>query len=757
VTIYVRNIPFAATEQDLRVLFSEHGTVLSIAMPVDKDTGRRRGFAFVRLSSEEEESEAIRSLDGHLLFGREIRVKPDKNDRNSSAQARPQLIRRRQASGQEPGNGNSEKGRFGSEDVPMEYRAQFKERCQRHFVSKKPKGVTEWLHSQIYVREWNTASSPDHPYNKEDWQQEQTSSNRNDAAIQAKCTHLLHEARINWRLISNSGVDEGFIRPVIGPGGWPMIPGSSIKGVFKRACATDEDRSRWCGGVQADKQTKPGLLRFHGAWPKNSDWGATMLDIAHPQYNWQIGFPNGEDKHNAYAVISLYKPTLSIWISSSAGITDAEWGRVRDTLDRALAMGLGGRTAAGYGSSSQLEGAPVFECFLEGQGSPAKRLISPDGLTDMEEFRPTMFRAVIRSMALRLFGGLTDQRTALQAVGALFGSIGQEEGQNLGLLTTAFTDSAVNLGFHRNAGKQQPVFSTTGCLQWRKLPNHKIKVDDQQLQNLLAALHGLTMALGGFGRGWRRPDHRIFLPSYYKQQNRDGVPKPIIGCHWEWRNTENLSDFVVVKSRDDLIKLLDKSRDLAIQWLLARGFSLGEPAPWREVIHPERMMIWTRHATNTSDARAIHWFHRPKDGERSMDPRDLRKSDLAGEMNRVGCIWNRLLPLEFDEQKLVTAKSRQHASAPPRVNPMARPAQALARPGAATQRPPAKAPEEPARTSDAASSQAEVWMNHSPGPFLETLVLFPKACNSEAFIQAMRQHADDDDSSFQQLIWTSAT
>ena len=231
----------------------------------------------------------------------------------------------------------------------------------------------------------------------------------------------------------------------------------------------------------------------------------------------------------------------------------------------------------------------------------------------------------------------------------------------------------------------------------------------------------------------------------------------MIGCHWEWRNAEGLQDFAVVKSCGDLIILLDTSRDLARQWLLARGFSLGEPAPWREVIHPERMMIWTRHATNTSDARAIHWFHRPKDGERRMDPRDLRKSDLAGETNRVGCIWNRLLPLEFDEQKLVTAKSRQHASAPPRVNPMARPAQALARPGAATQRPPAKAPEEPARTSDAASSQAEVWMNHSPGPFLESLVLFPKACNSGEFIQAMRQHADDDDSSFQQLIWTSAT
>jgi hypothetical protein len=213
---------------------------------------------------------------------------------------------------------------------------------------------------------------------------------------------------------------------------------------------------------------------------------------------------------------------------------------------------------------------------------------------------------------------------------------------------------------------------------------------------------------------------------------------------------------VVVKSRDDLIKLLDKSRDLAIQWLLARGFSLGEPAPWREVIHPERMMIWTRNAEKISDAKAIHWFHKPQDGERSMDPRDVRKSDIAGRMNLVGCIWNRMLPIEFDEQKLVTAKSRQDASAPPRVNPMARPPQALARPGAATQRPPGRALEEPARTSESSSTQAEVWMNHSPGPFLETLVLFAKACDSGEFIKAMQQHEDDDDKSFKQLVWQSA-
>jgi hypothetical protein len=136
-----------------------------------------------------------------------------------------------------------------------------------------------------------------------------------------------------------------------------------------------------------------------------------------------------------------------------------------------------------------------------------------------------------------------------------------------------------------------------------------------------------------------------------------------------------------------------------------------------------------------------------------MDPRDVRKSDIAGKMNRVGCIWNRMLPIEFDEQKLVTAKSRQDASAPPRVNPIARPPQALARPGAATQRPQGRALAESAQSSEIPLAKAEVWMDHSAGPFLESLVLFPKACNSAAFIDTMRQHEEDDDKSFKQLSW----
>jgi len=72
--LYVGNIPFATTEGELESLFGEAGTVESVTIKTDRDTGRSRGFGFVQFSSEEEASQAIKSFDGHDLNGRKLRV-----------------------------------------------------------------------------------------------------------------------------------------------------------------------------------------------------------------------------------------------------------------------------------------------------------------------------------------------------------------------------------------------------------------------------------------------------------------------------------------------------------------------------------------------------------------------------------------------------------------------------------------------------------------------------------------------------------
>ena len=71
--IYVGNLPFTATDAELRTLFSEHGTVESVSLPTDRETGRPRGFGFVEMS-QADASRAIQSLNGKDLGGRTLRV-----------------------------------------------------------------------------------------------------------------------------------------------------------------------------------------------------------------------------------------------------------------------------------------------------------------------------------------------------------------------------------------------------------------------------------------------------------------------------------------------------------------------------------------------------------------------------------------------------------------------------------------------------------------------------------------------------------
>jgi RNA recognition motif-containing protein len=72
--IYIGNIPFSSTEDELRALFERHGGVASVNVITDRDTGRPRGFAFVEMDDASAADDAIRALDGSELGGRSIRV-----------------------------------------------------------------------------------------------------------------------------------------------------------------------------------------------------------------------------------------------------------------------------------------------------------------------------------------------------------------------------------------------------------------------------------------------------------------------------------------------------------------------------------------------------------------------------------------------------------------------------------------------------------------------------------------------------------
>ncbi len=71
--IYVGNLPFSASESEVRELFAQHGTVESVSLITDRETGRPRGFGFVEMARADA-TRAIQNLNGRELGGRALRV-----------------------------------------------------------------------------------------------------------------------------------------------------------------------------------------------------------------------------------------------------------------------------------------------------------------------------------------------------------------------------------------------------------------------------------------------------------------------------------------------------------------------------------------------------------------------------------------------------------------------------------------------------------------------------------------------------------
>lgn len=72
--LYVGNLSYSTTEDELRSLFSQAGTVTSVALIKDRDSGQSKGFAFVEMSNQAEAQNAIIMFNGHYMGDRELRV-----------------------------------------------------------------------------------------------------------------------------------------------------------------------------------------------------------------------------------------------------------------------------------------------------------------------------------------------------------------------------------------------------------------------------------------------------------------------------------------------------------------------------------------------------------------------------------------------------------------------------------------------------------------------------------------------------------
>jgi RNA recognition motif-containing protein len=73
-SIYVGNLSYEVTQEDLNSTFAGYGSVKRVQLPTDRETGRMRGFAFVEMGNDAEEDKAISELDGAEWMGRNLKV-----------------------------------------------------------------------------------------------------------------------------------------------------------------------------------------------------------------------------------------------------------------------------------------------------------------------------------------------------------------------------------------------------------------------------------------------------------------------------------------------------------------------------------------------------------------------------------------------------------------------------------------------------------------------------------------------------------
>lgn len=87
--IYVGNLNYNLTEEEVAGLFSQYGEVVSVKLVKDKETGRAKGFGFVEMADETEGAEAVKQLDGADVQGRNIKVNEAKPKEEGSSNFRP--------------------------------------------------------------------------------------------------------------------------------------------------------------------------------------------------------------------------------------------------------------------------------------------------------------------------------------------------------------------------------------------------------------------------------------------------------------------------------------------------------------------------------------------------------------------------------------------------------------------------------------------------------------------------------------------
>jgi CRISPR-associated protein Cmr6 len=504
--------------------------------------------------------------------------------------------------------------------VPMMYRAQVQGRSSLHNAQKRKDGKDSNL--DIWSKEWiNPTVEGEARY-----QRSQPTLGQDGDVYRIA-------VKFPFRLFSNGGQDS-IMRPMLGKDGIPFLPGSSVKGLFLRACG-DRKAAQYCGREvreQGKLQHLPGEmpLRFLGAYPVGN-WADRVVDLVHPQGNRQIGTkvfdrgPMKEEGSTASALISLCEPTMVFEFSCADRAI--QWRDVEFILLKALQLGVGGKTSSGYGLGGNFPGkspinpASPISVLLRGDGVSS---VLRDGVTP--EFRTNLFKAGLRGHLRRLLGGVSESK-AQEVADRWFGNTKAPAVVQL-LWQERKPVKFADVGLK----DRNPTYRVDGMLyadMRRSEPQNMTVAEVQQYDRdvaLLTQIVTFAYVMGGFGKSWRRVWHGLFKKDYHAKNFA-------IGCHWV------SSDLDGIQSEGELTDFLNELYQHCCKYLGIVEQN-AKAASWREAWSPKRVAVFCRVGR---ESEAVELFHAevfkttPAIGGRS--PGDKRPTGVSS-------VWHRMLPLK---------------------------------------------------------------------------------------------------------------
>lgn len=507
------------------------------------------------------------------------------------------------------------------ERVPMMYRAQISGRCSLMFAGDNNQDLNDW------TEEWVFPMKNGQPH----YQHEQPILGLDGSVYR-------FEIEFPFRVCSNCGQDS-ILRPVIGKHGIPLIPGSSIKGVFRLLLFSNEVSpeskqkvAKYCG-----TEEHPGILRFHGAY-QVGDWAGAekvknkicyrMVDVIHPQQKRQV---QGTGSATALAMVSFYQPKMIFEISSIEPLSEIEWESVKKLLRTALRVGLGGKTSTGYGLWVYPQNIYPVSVFFKGVG------VSSLLRSGQPEFRPNLFKATLRGHVSRLLAGVCPTPNVIEPrVNKIFGSTNAPSQVQIYWETKKSTASNKPIPAYETQGTEEtPIYKIEGNLY--------VDAPKKDL-SFLALVLQFAYIMSGFGKSWRRVWHqgpKDWHPGFFSTYQTRAI-----GCHWDGDFIDS-KEFkaIQIASSNDLKNFLIELQDKCIKYMNLRQ---AQCCSWKEAWHPNRVLVYSN---VVSESKIVRLFHDNQFktvtavGGRKNIKKTVNGREVEKEVLVPSSVWHRMLPL----------------------------------------------------------------------------------------------------------------